>query len=126
MKNTVSDLLKRAMSIMGEEEKDKNGYMPFVLDIANQLIADCFETNNAVREGKGLEPIAEVPWLTKESDVLPYEPEVAVNVMAYGMAFWLLFQDDENDKANMCNAAYETNKARVGKAMYADVVNAYR
>ena len=45
--------------------------------------------------------------------------------MVYGLAYWLLFQDDENDKANVCNMMYEQNKVRFTKAAYADVVSNY-
>lgn len=122
---TVGGLLKKAMSLMGEEGKYESGYEPFVAEIVNQLLADCFDINNAIRESAGKEPLTVIPSVGKTADVLPYEYETLVSIMVYGLAYWLLFQDDENDKANVCNMMYEQNKVRFTKAAYADVVSNY-
>ncbi|WP_066649048.1 hypothetical protein [Christensenella timonensis] len=122
---TVGGLLKRAMSLMGEEGKYESGYAPFVADIVNQLLADCFDINNSIRENAGKTPLASVPYVTKTEDELPYEYETLASIMVYGLAYWLLFQDDENDKANACNMMYEQNKIRFTKAAYADVADNY-
>ena len=122
---TVGELLKKAMSLMGEESKNENGYAPFVTDLVNGLLADCFSVNNTVRESAGKQPLTSIPTVTKTTDVLPYEYETLVNVMVYGLAYWLLFQDDESDKANVCNMMYEQNKVRFAKAAYADVESMY-
>lgn len=123
---TVNDLLKKAMAVMGETERYKSGYAPFLVDLTNQLLMECFDANNAAREGKGIAPLEEIPQVMKAEGELEYEPEVVVNVMAYGLAFWLLFQDDENDKANICAEKYEINKVKASKAAYVDIVDAYR
>ncbi len=122
---TVGGLLKRAMSLMGEEGKYESGYAPFVADIVNQLLADCFDINNSIRENAGKTPLASVPYVTKTEDELPYEYETLASIMVYGLAYWLLFQDDENDKANACNMMYEQNKIRFTKAAYTDVADNY-
>ena len=45
--------------------------------------------------------------------------------MIHGLAYQLLFQDDEADKANMEYTIYEQNKARFSPAVYTDVINNY-
>lgn len=125
-KCTATELLTKAMAIMGETEGYKSGYLPFLVELVNQLLADCFAINNAVREEAGKAPLISIPWISAEEDAIVYEIEIVTNVMVYGLAFWLLFQDDENDKANVCNAAYETNKTRAAKAVYTPAEDAYR
>lgn len=123
---TVNDLLVGAMAIMGETEGYKSGYLPFLVKLTNQLLVDCFEANNAARADKGKEPLTGVPLIKAEDDILEYEDAIILNVMNYGLAFWLLFQDDENDKANACNTVYEENKIKVAKAQYENVEDFYK
>jgi len=118
---TVDRLLNEAMSLMGEEQKYKKDYTPFATDLVNNLIADCFVINNTMREAAGLEPLEEFPVMEGLDSEVPYEYECLKNIMTYGLAFWLLYQDGENDKANMQNAVYEENKARFAKARYDDI-----
>lgn len=122
---TVGGLLTRTMSLMGEEGKYESGYAPFVTDLVNQLLADCFDVNNSMRENAGKQKFASIPSVEKTTDVLPYEYETVVNILAYGLAYWLLFQDDEYDKANACNMIYEQNKIRLTKAAYTDIIQNY-
>ncbi len=126
MEYTGNDLLKKSMSLMGEESKYKSGYTPFVTDIVNQLLAECFDVNNTIRQSAGKTPLLEIPTIEKETDVIGYEYQTVVNIMVYGLAYWLLFQDDEYDKANACNALYGQGKISYAKAAYADVENCYR
>jgi len=122
---TVKNLLGQAMSVMGEESRYEGGYAGYAVDLVNQLIVDCFECNNTRRIAAGKEPMTEIPVMTELTDVIPFEYVVLTGVMRYGLAYWLLFQDDENDKANICNANYETNKIRLSKAVEMDVADVY-
>lgn len=124
-KITVKDLLRQAMSVMGEEERYESGYAEHAVDLTNLLMVDCFECNNTRRIAAGKEPLREVPMLGEMSDAIPFEYEIVTGVMRYGMAYWLLFQDDENDKANICNANYEVNKTRFSKAVAEETIDVY-
>ena len=129
MKNesmTVDELLSQAMALMGEQEKDRRGYTPFTAGILNTLMADCFSVNNALRERAGKEPLAEIPKVTLLTDVVSFEYEAMVNLLPYGLAFYLLMQDDENDKANIFSASYEANKMKIAQAQYERTEDWYR
>ena len=91
---------------MGEEAGYESGYATFTVNLVNQLMIDCFECNNTRRIFTGKEPLEEIPAVKNMEDIIPFEHEVISGVMSYGLAYWLLFQDDENDKANICNANY--------------------
>lgn len=117
----VNRLLNEAMALMGEEQKYRKDYVEFAVDITNNLIADCFVINNTMREKKNKIPLVEFPVMQSMTDIIPYEYETLKNIMVYGMAFWLLYQDGENDKANIQNAMYEDNKKRFSKARYIDI-----
>lgn len=123
---SAAGLLNKAMSIMGESEGYKSGYLPFLVNLTNVIVTDCFEVNNTIREGAGKRPLAIIPIIEDKEDIIPYEQETITNILAHGLAFWLLFQDDENDKANICNAAYEGGKERFAKAIFMDVEDIYR
>lgn len=124
-KITVKELLRQAMSVMGEESRYESGYAKFAVDLVNQLMVDCFECNNTRRIFAGREPLAEPPVVVAMGDVIPFEYEVVTGVLRYGLAYWLLFQDDENDKANICNANYEANKVRLAKAVEQEIADVY-
>lgn len=124
-KITVRDLLRQAMSVMGEEAGYESGYATFTVNLVNQLMIDCFECNNTRRIFAGKEPLGGIPTVKNMEDIIPFEYEVISGVMSYGLAYWLLFQDDENDKANICNANYETNKIKYAKAVTEEVEDVY-
>ncbi|MEG0382821.1 MAG: hypothetical protein RR514_05725 [Christensenella sp.] len=122
---TVQDLLRQAMSVMGEEKRYEKGYAEYAVDLTNQLIVDLFECNNTRRIARGVLPLTEMPKMAALTDVIPFEYTVLVGVMRYGLAYWLLFADDENDKANICNANYETNKIKLSQGIWEDVTDVY-
>lgn len=122
---TAQDMLKKAMDLMGEESKYQSGYAPFLIEIINYLLADCFAVNNAYREDVGKEPLTQIPSVSKPEDEIPYEYAAIELIMIHGLAYQLLFQDDEADKANMEYTIYEQNKARFSPAVYTDVINNY-
>ncbi len=124
-KITVKELLRQAMSLMGEESRYEGGYSEFAVDLVNQLIVDCFECNNTRRMFAGKEPLEDLPVMATLNDVIPFEYAVITGVLRYGLAYWLLFQDDENDKANICNANYEGNKLRLSKAVEQEIADVY-
>ena len=126
---TVDDLLDMAMEMMGEDQKSRRGYAPYAAGITNFLLADCFHANNAVRTQAQKQALTELPSVSVGTDVLPYEYETVINLLMPGMAFYLLVQDDENDKANIFNAVYEANKAKYPKTLpaeYEKTENNYR
>ncbi len=122
---TVRELLKKAMSVMGEESGYAQGYAPYVADLVNQLMIDCFECNNTCRIASGKEPMREIEEVKTLEDVIPFEYAIVNGVLSYGLAYWLLFQDDENDKANVCNANYELNKTKYAKAVEMEIEDIY-
>ncbi len=119
---TVDRLLGNAMKLMGEPAKYDKNYSEFAVECANAVIADCWVVNNSMREAAGLEPYDFYPVMKERSEIIPYEFECLQNIMVYGMAFWLLYQDEDNDKASVMNQIYEANKLRWSKAIYTDVI----
>ncbi len=103
---------------MGEAQKYRKDYIPFVVGLTNRLISDLFRVNNTIREDAGKAPLTETPLVKTLSDQIPFEYETISNMMVYGLAWWLLFQDEENVKANAMNAIYEGNKQRYTRARY--------
>ncbi|HBU11326.1 MAG TPA: hypothetical protein DEB31_00890 [Clostridiales bacterium] len=120
---TAGILVSEAMALMGESAKFRNEYMEFAVSVANNLAADCFAVNNAVRQSKGKERLSEAPVLYGEGDAIPYEYETLKNIMVYGMAFWLLYQDGELTRASAQHDIYEENKARHMLAGYDGIGN---
>lgn len=134
---TVVLLLDEAMNQTGEEKKYvknimeeqggstvpkyMNEYLPFAVGLVNRLLGELFEINNSIRRNHGKSPLQSIPCLADSKDVIPYEYETISNIMVYGLAYWLLFQDEEQNMANVMNAMYEENKLRYAKATYAQI-----
>ena len=114
-------MLTESMNQMGETQKYRKDYAPFVMTLVNGVLADCFEFNNAMRENKGMEPLEEMPVVRSETDVIPYEYETLRMLMVYRLAYWLLFQDEENIKANAMLEEYELNMQKMSKALYTPI-----
>lgn len=115
---TGADILKRAMSLLGEESKYSYWYTPFTVELLNQLLCDCFFQNNALRTSKGLPELEIALVIAAMETVIPYEEEMLRGVVPYGLAGLLMVQDEDYTKAGFFDARYQDYKMRYAPMQY--------
>lgn len=120
---TVQDLYLSALALLGEKSTVK-GYSDFKIPLTNQLLAECFNTNNTILASKGLTELTEIPTVTLETDVLTYDTKLARLAMPYGLAS-LLVIDDDKQKSAAFSQMYETNRKKCSVAVSGNVTDYY-
>lgn len=109
-----------AVTLMFGTEEDKVDYLPLFLNILNLLLAENFDTNNALRELGGKEALLEVPEIKDILDDVPYEDIFTRNILPYGCAGYIYTDDDKNVGTEYKNK-YEAERARLLKTAYMDI-----
>lgn len=117
---TVDDVLIEALGMMGESVNDKADFEDGLMPQMNELIAEVWKANNAVREANGKKPFTEYPVVKDKKDIVPLEYDTIRNAVVYGLAYWLLLIDDEYIKANAMLAQYNKFLGK-GRAAYKTV-----
>jgi len=92
-------------------------YDSYVIEIANQILAETYEENNMCRMFNNLLPLTEIPQVTEETggldtdfDTLGIMPEYQLDVIPKGIDSCFLMDDDLN-KMSILQTQY--NNARV-------------
>lgn len=123
---TVQQLYEAALALLSEQVQRAKSYNHFKIPIVNQIIAECFDTNNAIRIADGLEPLhkSQMPYMTGENDEIPYDIRLLRECMPYGVAS-LLVIDDDKSKATVFSQQYESYKAKCSVAVSDEIVDVY-
>ena len=84
---TGNEVLKLAYDIMSEEESSNSEFTAFAPGILTVLLAETFAVNNNLRQSKDLPVLTEIPMVTADTmgEQLPYEPEILLTVLPYGL-----------------------------------------
>ena len=123
---TVQQLYEAALALLSEQVARAKTYNHFKIPIINQIIAECFDVNNDIRENEGLEPIplSDMPMVETESDIIPYDTRLLRIAMPYGVAS-LLVIDDDKSKASVFSEEYNQRKAMLSVAVAVEIVDVY-
>ncbi len=123
---TVEDVYDSALALLSEEKQRVKDYPKFNVALTNQVIAECFETNNTLRRNDGLEPLTkeEMPYVETNDDVIPYDVRLIRECMPYGLAA-LLVMDDDKEKCAVFSNQFELLKNKYSKAYFEDITNNY-
>lgn len=123
---TVEDLYESALALLSEEKQRVKDYPKFKIALTNQVVAECFDTNNTLRKSDGLEAIPknEMPYMQDDNDVIPYDTRLIRECMPYGLAA-LLVMDDDKEKCAVFSNQFELLKSKFSKAQYNDIINHY-
>lgn len=120
---TVKELYEHAKALMFEKKtsKDYDGYYkPWI----NTLLSENFDFNNALRRAKGKELLTERPYISLDTDVIPYEPEMCYEILPYGLAKFF-FVDDDLSKMNIFDTEYINAKMRYSPGYEVSIVDVY-
>jgi len=123
---TVENLYESALALLGEEKQRVKDYPKFKIALTNQVLAECFDTNNTLRKIEGLDaiPKSEMPYVQNETDIIPYDIRLIRECMPYGLAA-LLVMDDDKEKCAVFSNQFELLKSKFSKASFEDITNHY-
>lgn len=84
------------------------------LAILNMALSDLFDFNNAYRLAEDKEELEDVPYLENETDIVPYEYQVVMDLVVIYMAREFM-RDDDLSKFNLFETQYANNYQRLIK-----------
>lgn len=120
----VSEVFERALALLNEDESRAKSFKKNVLPLVNQLLAQCFGTENAIRESKDA-PILERADVANSLDYeIIYNEDFVSNCLPYGLAA-LLCADDDRSMSNAMGEQFERLKKSYHVANYANIKNHY-
>ena len=124
---TVQQLYEAALALLSEDVARAKSYNKFKIPLVNQVIAECFDINNAIRITDGLVPLhkSEMPYMESEEDVIPYDIRLLRECMPYGVAS-LLVIDDDKTKATVFSQQYESYKQKCNCATTVEITDVYK
>ncbi|MCB6365927.1 hypothetical protein LI291_07040 [Intestinibacillus massiliensis] len=121
---TGTECYRAALALLAETTDSAGYYETFALYGVNQLLANCFRENNALRERAGQEPFAKPPRIEALDAALPVDEAMAAECFPYGLAALLVCEDDK-DKFNWCAAEFAARLARHCPAAFLPVEEMY-
>lgn len=108
---TGTECYQAALALLAETTDSAGYYDKFALYGMNQLLANCFRENNALREQAALEPFSQPPRMEHISEEIPADEAMAAECFPYGLAALLVCEDDKA-KFNWCAAEFSERLAR--------------
>lgn len=110
---TGNDLLTRAMALYAETDTSDEDARALAVPYINMVLAETFDTNNRIRQRRGLDPLEDIPEIAALSDEIVYENHLVKLALPYGLASKLYFDEDDNSRLSMFLQEYAD---RVNKA----------
>lgn len=105
---TGNEVLKLAYDIMSEDESSNTEFSSFAPGILTVLLAETFAVNNNLRQSKDKPVLTEMPIITEDNmdDELPYEREIQLTVLPYGICEKYADGDGDTVKTGYYNSLY--------------------
>lgn len=92
---TVKECYEQAVSVISEKPEDNVDMQKFAVAWCNILLAETFPYENAFRRGKNVPELESVPKVTGAEDEIPYNDNMVRAAFPYGMARWVLRENDD-------------------------------
>ena len=115
----AQDIFNTAVTLMFGEEVDRPDYQPFWFDTLNYMLAENFQTNNALREARGKPLLTEPPLIQGLTEEVGYEWEFERQILPMGCAGYIYMEDDSGIATTYKNKC-EVERGKVLHAQYAD------
>lgn len=100
---TANELLRAALALIATDSTQAGDYYSVALPLINGLLAANFARNNLLRLARGREELKDMPQLGDMGQTLPYEDELALTALPYGLASLLVAEDDMSRAAWLHN-----------------------
>lgn len=106
---TVKELYEKAKGFMFEKSSSRD-YDAYYKTWINSLLSENFTLNNQLRLKHGKERLEETPTIELDDDVLPYEEEMCMFILPYGLAS-NFFIDDDLSKFDIFDTKYQNARS---------------
>lgn len=117
---TVQELYQSALNLIFDKPKSRI-YDHYYMDHINSLLAEVFDINNSIRIKVGKSELTNIPFVTKDNDVIDYEEVVLRDILPWGLAAQLVTDEDLNKfqiyytrYSNACNMHNKAIVAEIG------------
>ncbi len=120
----VHDLYLRALALLNEEEGRARVYRKNALALTNQLLAQCMETENSLREAKGVATLEKAQVVENFETEIIYDENFVSAAMPYGLAS-LLCADEDKVMSNAMAREFDRIKRKYSVVNFEDIKNAY-
>jgi hypothetical protein len=120
---TVKELYELAKAMMFEKSTSRdydNYYIPWI----NVLLSENFDINNSLLRSIGESPLDDIPTVSADTDVLPYEDRICREILPYGLAAHF-FIDDDLSKYDIFNTKYENARMAYMKGRSVAITDVY-
>lgn len=133
---TAWELFSNVMTLMFGTDSEMDEYQDYFVNTLNLILAELFDTNNALRMSDGRKPLKNIPEVPKLDTTsaeaanktklfeLPYEPKLLRTVLPYGVAGYIYVDDDKSIGADYKNK-YEYAKSQILNVSYEDIIDVY-
>ena len=122
--HTGNTVFAGAMALLGESSETSHRFKEVSVFLINLLIVELFSLNNTMRKSREKEPIADVFQINDISDEIPFEPEITIGIMPYGIAFKLI-ADEDSDKSAFLAELYRSTLFTLRKSKISEIKNLY-
>lgn len=115
-------IFDNVIALMFAEDAEKSDFEVNFLRHLNMKLAEAFKVNNSLRRMRGKEDLAEVPYITKTSEDVPYEYEFTNDLLPVGIAGFLFVEDDNSGISNEYRSRWQSGLDSIGQAEFAEVM----
>ena len=122
---TLNAIHKIALDLLFETTGNTEDYDAVAVSFATALISELFQTNNILREAKGLERLEEIPTVERLEDDIPFEVEICTNIFPYGLASKYIYDEGDLSLTNYFLAMYTTNTNNIIPAAVGQIEDNY-
>ncbi len=122
----VIECFERALGFLPEEKGDDPSLLKFVVPWTNQLLADTFEAENAIRESLGEPSLASSLFVSQAEEEIPYHSPLVEKAFPYGMARWLFREDDDVSGSREYYSLFVAAVAEATPYRFGEVRDVYR
>ena len=91
----VKECYEQAVSFLPEKPEENIEMQKFAVVWCNILLAETMRNENIFRRAKGQAELEKVPLVKNEEDEIPYDEEMVRAAFPYGMARFVLRENDD-------------------------------
>ena len=121
----AQELFNYTVGLAGISSSNAQNYLPTYIHQLNNVLAETFKLENNNRLFKGLIPLEAIPYLTALEDTVPYQDNIVLTVLPYGVLTHLQLSDDEVVKTGYYQSKYADNMRLEGKLIEQEIIDVY-
>jgi hypothetical protein len=116
---TVRDIIRTAFAGEYEEIEGDKDAARYLVDVMNELLADCYEAEQNSREVKRQDMLTEIPLVTSLDDEIPYTNMMLLRyALPHGIEWKHAEQNLDQYRADQYRAMYEDAKHTAGGGLW--------